>query len=115
MQPIPRAFAFNRRALEEIEKLGILAKTEQIEILTAEDAEIASELYRGGVLLSDILSRKLAHEHKKAVNDSFKNYLFFFEPETLREAVRPSDDPDHSPWFQNVLSMVRKWMGMDSE
>ncbi len=110
IQPIPRAFALNRRALEEVERLGLLKGIERLEILTAEDAEMLGSLYSGGVILSDMLSRKIVHPHPKATNDSLKNYLFFFEPQTLKQAVKPTEQVDKSPWVQSVLALVREWM-----
>jgi hypothetical protein len=77
IQPLPRAFEFNRRTLKEIQDKGWLAGLERLEMLTAEDAEMIGALYEQGVLLSDLLARKLAHPHPKAQNDSLKNYLFW--------------------------------------
>lgn len=115
IQPVPRAFAFNRRALDEIERRGLLRETERLEILTAEDAEGLGAFYAGGILLSDVLARKFFHPHPKAQNDSLKNYLFYFEPETLKKAVRPTTQVDKSPWIDSVMSLVKKWMGTKSD
>jgi hypothetical protein len=110
IQPLPRAFAFNRRILAEITNRGLLVGLERIEILTAEDAEMVGSLYKKDVLLSDILARKLAHHHPKAQNDSLKNYLFYFEPNLVRTNAPSDYDQTRDPWFQEVLALVKQWM-----
>lgn len=110
IQPLPRAFAFNRRILTEVANRGLLVGLERIEILTAEDAEIVGSLYKKNVLLSDILARKLAHQHPKAQNDSLKNYLFYFEPDLVRSGASPEYDQTQDPWFQEMLALVKRWM-----
>lgn len=110
IQPMPRAFALNRHVLQEIERRALLRDIERLEILTAEDAEGLPALYYGGVLLSDILARKTVHQHPKAQNDSLKNYLFHFEPHTLRKATKPPQGDTKVPWFDRVMDLVKVWL-----
>ena len=112
IQLLPRAFEFNRRIFAEVERRGFLNDVERLEVLTAEDAEGIGALYRGGVLLSDILARKAVHQHPKARNDSLKNYLYYFEEKTLRQAVEEKASPESDPWFQRILGLVGQWMNV---
>jgi hypothetical protein len=116
IQPIPRAFEFNRRALALIKAQDLLLSgVEPLEMLTAEDAEGLGPLYKGGVLLSDILARKLSHPHPAAPNNSLKNYLYYFEKDTLLKEVLPKNDPEKVPWLQSMIAVVKRWAAQSNE
>lgn len=107
IQPLPRTFEFNRRIFAEIERRSLLASVERLEIITAEEFEGFEALFRAGVLLSDVLARKIAHDDPVARGSSFKNYMYYFE-RPLMQSGAPRERDDR--WVDGILEVVRQWL-----